>query len=76
MRNCIIYNYLALFVAIRAEKSGKRLYHGSQFPPGSEHMAMPNILAFSIYLGRMKYTHLALTLEVGIFILDWLAGWI
>lgn len=43
-----------------------RLY-SDQFPPGSEHLVLPDILHFSIFMekepGQCKYTHLPLLVE-------------
>jgi hypothetical protein len=42
-----------------------RLYEEDhQFPAGSEHLVLPEILAFSVYMGKLKHPHMALTLEV------------
>lgn len=36
---------------------------GHQFPVGSEHLPLPRILTYSIFMGKVKYPHLFLTLE-------------
>jgi hypothetical protein len=49
----------------KSNKDGVRLYEEHhQFPAGSEHLVLPEILAFSIFMGKLKYPHIALTLEV------------
>jgi hypothetical protein len=40
----------------------KRVYV-NQFPPGSEHLPMPRVVAFSVFMGDLKYPHMPLLLE-------------
>jgi hypothetical protein len=39
------------------------LVYVHQFPPGSEHLVLPQIVIFSIYMGKLTYDHLPLLLE-------------
>jgi hypothetical protein len=43
-------------------KMSERLYT-HQFPPGSEHLILPELVVFSIYMGKIKYEHMPLLLE-------------
>lgn len=36
---------------------------GGQFPPGSEHLVLPDMITFSIFMGPMRYPYLSMTLE-------------
>ena len=40
----------------------KRVYV-DQFPKNSEHLIMPRTVVFSLYMGKLKYSHLPLLLE-------------
>lgn len=42
--------------------NSKHLYV-NQFPAGSEHLKLPPIVTFSVYLGKVKWPHIRLTLE-------------
>ena len=55
--------FFLLFVLFLSVLSfSKRLYQ-TQFKSNSEHLTLPNLICFSIYLGRIKYPHMRLTVE-------------
>ena len=53
---------LAILFLFLSHVSSQRVYV-DQFPPGSEHLPLPKIILFSIYMGKLKYSHLPLLLE-------------
>ena len=53
---------LAVFFFPANHVRSERVYV-DQFPPGSEHLILPKIILFSIYMGKLKYNHLPLLLE-------------
>ena len=56
---------IAFFIAnIHCEtETVKRLYSEKQFEDGSEHLILPKIIQYSIYMGKLHYLYFPLTLE-------------
>ena len=60
---------LALYVCVcgmhqsQHEKNKWVYKEGHQFSAGSEHLSLPSIIAFSVYMGKVRYPYIALTLE-------------
>jgi hypothetical protein len=45
------------------EKAPVKRIYDQQFPPGSEHLPMPTVAFFSVFMGEWKYTHTELLFE-------------
>lgn len=57
------YHFSVLFIClINSFSNAERLYK-HQFEPGSEHLSLPSIILFSIYMGKIQYPHLPLLFE-------------
>jgi hypothetical protein len=44
-------------------ETDKRIYYKKQFKDGTDHLILPRIIQFSLYMGKIHYTFFPLTLE-------------
>jgi hypothetical protein len=63
LASVILYSGIITRVAANHGNHPHGRLYTHQFEPSSEHLILPRIIAFSVYLGKLKYPHMRLLFE-------------